>query len=53
MGHTVCCMADGSAYSWGWGCDGQLGLGDQYASLQARLIDAQELEQLDVVKVCG
>ena len=51
LGHTVCCMADGSAYSWGWGSDGQLGLGSQQGSLRPQLVDADVLEHLDVAKV--
>lgn len=51
LGHTVCCMSDGSAYSWGWGCDGQLGSGSQQGSLQPQLLDAKQLERLDIVRV--
>lgn len=51
LGHTMCCMVDGSVYAWGWGCNGQLGIGDTLSSLKPILVDAAVLEQLDVVKV--
>jgi alpha-tubulin suppressor-like RCC1 family protein len=53
LGHTVACFTDGSAYAWGLNNDGQLGLGGDTTCTSPTLVDADALEELDIVKVSG
>ena len=37
--HSVACTVDGSMYSWGWNCYGNLGLGDKLERLSPEKLD--------------
>jgi len=39
-GHSLAITADGSVWSWGWGCRGQLGHGDEQNQLLPKKIEA-------------
>eukprot|EP00026_Physarum_polycephalum_P010460 Phypoly_transcript_10624.p1 GENE.Phypoly_transcript_10624~~Phypoly_transcript_10624.p1 ORF type:complete len:380 (+),score=56.13 Phypoly_transcript_10624:128-1267(+) len=49
--HTACVMSDGSAYTWGWGGYGQLGLGNDKGSIEPTMVDSIEDDILYVA--CG
>jgi hypothetical protein len=36
--HSAAVMRDGALYTWGWGIDGRLGLGDRANSREARRV---------------
>ena len=39
-GHSLALTADGAVWSWGWGCDGPLGHGDQQNQLLPKKVEA-------------
>lgn len=53
--HSCALSEQGDLYTWGWNCNGQLGIGDEYSVMATpHVVDFHGGEQANVVKVaCG
>lgn len=52
--HSCAISEEGDLYTWGWNCNGQLGIGDQYSVMATPHVVDFEDDQANVVKVaCG
>ena len=49
--HSLCICEDHSIYSWGRGCFGRLGLGDENDTLKPTYL--QDLEQMTALEICA
>lgn len=53
--HSCALSEQGDLYTWGWNCNGQLGIGDEYSVMATpHVVDFDGDEQANVLKVaCG
>lgn len=53
--HSCALSEEGDLYTWGWNCNGQLGIGDKYSVMATpHIVDFDDDKQVNVVKVgCG